>query len=41
MEKILLWIFGIACFIQLVMIIEICIRNRIIDKENQEMESEI
>lgn len=41
MEKILLWIFGIACLIQLVMIIEACIRNRIIDKENQEMESEI
>jgi hypothetical protein len=41
MEKILLWIFGIACLIQLLMIIEAFIRNKIIDKQNQEMESEI
>ena len=41
MEKILNIIFGIACLIQLMMIIEACVRNRIIDKENQEMESEV
>lgn len=41
MEKILTWIFGIACLIQLMIIIVACIRSRIIDKENQEMESEI
>lgn len=41
MEKILSIIFGIACLIQLVMIIGACMRSRIIDKENQEMESEI
>ena len=41
MEKILNIIFGIACFVWLVIFVGACIRSRIIDKENQEMESEI
>ena len=41
MKTILAFIFGILCFIQLLIIIVVCIRSRIIDKENQEMESEI
>lgn len=41
MEKILNIIFGIACFVWLVIFVEACIKSRIIDKENQEMESEI
>jgi hypothetical protein len=41
MEIILTWMLGIACFIQLVMVIVACIKSRIINKQNQEMESEV
>jgi len=41
MEKILLWIFGVACFIELMIIIVASVKNRIIDKEKEERESEV
>ena len=36
MDKILLWIFGIACLIQLIVIIVACVRDKIADKQNQD-----
>ncbi len=41
MEKILNIIFAITCFVWLIIFVGTCIRSRIIDKENQKMESEI
>lgn len=36
MEKILTWVFGIVCFIQLLIVIIACVINQIIDKEHEE-----
>ena len=40
-KKILLWIFGVACFIELMIIIVASVKNRIINKEKGERESEV
>ena len=36
MEKVLLWVFGIACLIQLIVVIFACVRDKIADKQNQD-----
>jgi hypothetical protein len=36
MEKVLLLIFGIACLIQLIIVIVACARGKIADKQNQD-----
>ena len=41
MEKVLLSIFSVACFIELMVIIVASVKNRIIDKEKGERESEV